>query len=111
MIVRVFFDVDMRKGPNGLRELLQDKRVAVSSMKDADFFMFLNRKKNSFKILSGEGYCLHFSCGRAVTRDDIAKIPSLFQNCVAKGKNLDKLSELVDRDTKTYADGDLKHVS
>lgn len=110
MILRVYFDVDMRMGANGLREMCKTKRLAMSHMKDTDFVLFLNRKKTSFKMLSASGYLVSFTGQKYLTMDDIEKVPQIFgsDKSLLQGKNLDKVHEIVSKNLKVFEDGELK---
>lgn len=87
MVAKVFIDIDMRLGLNGLSEYLKDKRIKVESHA---MVMFLNRRKNQVKIMWASKYVLSFRKDSGfITIDELKEIPSYFREALFSSRTLE----------------------
>lgn len=87
MVAKVFIDIDMRLGLNGLSEYLSDKRVKVDA---SSMVMFLNRRKNQVKIMWASKYVLSFRKDSGyITIDELKEIPRYFRGPLFKNGTLE----------------------
>lgn len=88
MIAKVFIDIDMRLGAQGLTEYLKEHR---SKLDPGVMAMFLNRKKTQIKILWNRDFVLSFRKESGyITIDDIKNIPSYFKSPLFKNRSLEQ---------------------
>lgn len=71
-ILQVFFDVD-------LRNLAKDKKIKVADLKDGEFLVFLNSKKDKVKVYgSHDVYAYYRSPSGRIALEMISHIPNSF---------------------------------
>ncbi len=49
-IIRIFSDVDLRNGHDGLNSLAAEKKIKLNDLADGEFVFFLNAKKDKIRI-------------------------------------------------------------
>lgn len=115
-IAKVFFDADLRYGIDGMRELLKKKRIAMSAMKNADFVLFLNRKRNQCKMISFTdrgAYLTTFKTTKGkMSLQDLKAIPNLYrESSFINGTMKGQIKEFLGTGITVYTEGaELKAV-
>lgn len=115
-VAKVFFDSDLRYGIDGTRELLKKKRIAIGAMKDVDFVLFVNRRRNQCKMISFSSrgsYLTTFKTTKGrMTVEDLQKIPTLYKESSFLNKTMEsQVREFLGHGVTVYTEGaDLKAV-
>jgi len=90
-IVRVFLDVNLAQGHDGLRDEAKRGKVTTDKLEPGEYVVFVNRAQDRVKIYTGNGVLAYLrSKGQRIDLSVISKIPAAFKN---NGK-LDYDSEL-----------------
>lgn len=78
-ILQVFFDVDLRNGHEGLREIAKKAKVDVENLKEGEFLIFLNTRKDKVKVYaSNDVYAYYRSPTGRIQLEAIRHIPNAF---------------------------------
>lgn len=75
-VTRVFFETDMRKNFDGLREIAKKASTQVGP---ESCILFINTSRTSFKIMKANKYLVYYSNGgRRIPLDALKHLPSEF---------------------------------
>lgn len=78
-IARVFFDVDLRCGFEGLQKVLKDHDIEAATIRPDDVIVFMNRATTAFKVLTASKYLVYFKNGsRRVPLNAFQFLPEAF---------------------------------
>jgi len=80
-ICKLFFDVNMALGHDGLAELAKKAGVKLDLLDTGDLLMFLNRKGTRLKVLGAQGKVvgyLRMPDNRPIMREALQFIPQTF---------------------------------
>lgn len=109
-VAQVYFDADLRYGIDGLKEFLKKKRIAVKAMRDGNFMLFLNRKRNQCKMISFSDRGAYLSTfktdkGRMHLKDLMA-FPTLYKESNFMNKTMEgQVQEFLGRGVTVYTEG------
>jgi hypothetical protein len=115
-IAQVFFDQDLRYGIDGLRTVLQQKRIAIKALKDSSYVLFVNRSRKQCKMISFTSRGAWLTTFRVekgrIALDDLKRLPTLYKETgFINGKMETQLKEYLGRGVQVYTEGaDLKVV-
>lgn len=78
-IIRVFFDVDMRNGLDGLNRVATEHKLNLAELDQGEFVVFINSSKTILKLFATKDMYAHYRSpsGRIDTRM-IQYIPTVF---------------------------------
>ena len=74
-ITRVFFDVNMGLGFDGLNKILKKSKTKLDA--DATIF-FLNRRMNKFKLFRGQEFLVYYRHKSRIPLNALILLPSAF---------------------------------
>lgn len=77
-ILRVFFDIDMRNGFEGLDLLLKKERMSLAKLRKGEFLVFLNRKQNTMKICTQNNAMIYVRSQSRIDLNLLTHIPTYF---------------------------------
>lgn len=84
-IARVYLDVSMALGFNGLTEVLKKTKVDINTLPSGKFTVFVNRKHTAFKLLVGKNILIyHNNQGRKFPLEALTEIPNFFDGTTLK---------------------------
>ena len=113
MIVRIYFDQDLRPGVHGLMEELKRKKVAIQALKETDLIVCVNRSRTIFKMISGSHHMVYYKAlkGR-IKLEDIKKVSQIFANTSFKSKKAStETLKVLQKGVSLFHDGDDLRVS
>ena len=77
-LARVFLETDMRMGFQGLHRTLNQHKVNTNNLDPEAYYVFMNRKRTKFKVISGQ-YLVYFNNGnRIIPLEAIQYLPRNF---------------------------------
>jgi len=77
-ITRVFLDVDLRNGHEGLEDLASQNKVNIRSLKSGEHVIFLNTRRTGFKLYSSNGVLSYYKSSGKIDLNAIGYIPEAF---------------------------------
>lgn len=78
-IARVFLDVNMGLGFQGLERIMSEAKIKKSSLSDRSFIVFINRRATKFKLLVGTSYLVYFNNGdKRFPLEALSNLPMAF---------------------------------
>jgi hypothetical protein len=109
-IAQVFFDQDLRYGIDGLKVILQQKRIALKALKDSAYVLFVNRSRNQCKMISFTSRGTWLTTFRTnkgrMALDDLKRLPTLYKETgFINGKMETQLKEYLGRGVQVYTEG------
>ncbi len=110
-VIRVFENFDLRYGVDGLRIQLKAKRIALSAMKETDFVLFMNKRRNQVKLISftarGTYLTIFKTIAGRIQLSDLVKLPELLSASKFKNAGMEKqVAEFLGGNVKITTDGE-----
>lgn len=84
-IKRLFLNVNMGLGHNGLASVARDHKIEPSALGDEELLLYINRRMNKLKILGGGGLVIGYYRTRGEEKMMLEAIQYLPQTFGAKG--------------------------
>jgi len=79
-IARVFLDVNMGLGFQGLERIMNEAKIKKSTLSDKSFIVFVNRRATKFKLLVGSTYLVYFNNGdKRFPLEALSNLPLAFE--------------------------------
>lgn len=79
-ILRVFLNVNLRAGHDGLTKLAKDHQVKTSDLEPGSYIVFINAAKNKLKLYAANEVIayLRLGKGRSIDMNTIRELPYVF---------------------------------
>jgi len=114
VVVRVYFDQDLRYGLDGLTKICKQKRIGISSMKGDEMVMFINRARKQMKIMWAGRYLFtaykHAGEGR-FRAEDLNEISRNFKADLFNGEMGNRVKNYLGKGLIVVDDGEGLKVS